>query len=271
MTLREAKKLLKEKSLEYLLRRDDINWRDESPDNAFHIEELDDRYRLHNLEYNNGIYAVDWSKKLLDGGNPNTQEEWMDLTKDTEFKLASMPLYHSTIMALFNNQEHPDDGQAQLVQEVRKMLQQDFKKYLMMTSSGIRYAGRKSQTAKDIIIHDWNTKNAREIKGSFVGKDGWIKPGFAEETMEAILEANGFAMVWEAYEWIGEEGKKPYLWRLNHKPKKETERPLVLGVIVYDRFFIDAYNFDSDRPARGVVIGEPKAQKMTRTRKSAER
>ncbi len=52
--------------------------REKNLEGKFHIKELDDRYRFHNLEYHDGVYTVDWSKEMLTGRqeniNPTTQE-----------------------------------------------------------------------------------------------------------------------------------------------------------------------------------------------------
>ncbi len=224
----------------------------------FHIQELDDRYRFHNLEYHNGIYTVDWSKELLDDGASHKQEEWVCLTEDSEFKVPSAPLYHVTIAALFENQDHPIAEQQDLLQVMREVFQQDFKDYYMMTSTRAKYA----KSGNDVVTHDWNTPQARTVKGSFVGPDGYVKPGCGFDTMlEAILESKDMTLIEEAYEWIGEEGKKPYLWRINDKPNNNMERPVVLGVDGnYDRFdfYAVGVGIGNIRPARGVVTQRKK-------------
>ncbi len=238
--------------------------REKDWEGKFRIEELDDRYRFHNLEYHDGIYTVDWSKDLLDGGVGHTQEDWMTRTADTEFQVPNALLYHATIAALYNNQDHPVAEQQDLVQAVRAVFQKDFVNNYMMTSTRVKSAGKKKgllrKKQSDVITHDWNTPTARTTKGSFVGSDGYVKPGCGFDTMiEALLGTDDFALVEEAYEWIGEQSKKPYLYRINNQPDNDIERVVVLGVDGSDRFGIDDDGVDVNyRPVRGVVTQRKK-------------
>jgi hypothetical protein len=222
----------------------------------FYIQELPDRYRFHNLEYHDGIYTVDWSKELLEGGEKHIQEDWMELTQSAEWQkkngvwqIPCAPLYHATIAALFENQDHPVGEQQDLVQAVRELFKKDFVSYLMMTGTRAKYAAK----GRDVVTHDWNTPHARTVKGTFVGPNWFVDPscGF-DDVIQALLETNDLQLIEEAYEWIGEQGKKPYLFRINNQPTKDVERAVVLGVN-YGRFYIDANDGVSSRPARGVV------------------
>ncbi len=234
----------------------DAEKRGKDLEGKFHIQELGDRYRFHNLEYHDGIYTVDWSKELLDGRESHSQEDWMKLTQSADWQkengvwqIPSAPLYHATIAALFENQDHAVAEQQDLVQTVREVFQNDFAKYYMMTSTRAKYAAN----GKDVITHDWNTPTARMVKGSFVGPDGYVKPSCGFDTMlEAILESKDFTLIEEAYEWIGKQGNKPYLYRINNQPDNDIERAVVLGVDVNNgRFDVD--DFNGNGPVRGVV------------------
>lgn len=242
----------------------DAKKRKKDLEGKFRIEELDDKYRFHNLEYRDGIYTVDWSKELLDNGQNHTQEDWMGLTEDSEFKVPDAPLYHATIAALFENQDHPIAEQQDLVEIVRGVFQQDFKDHYMMTSTRAKYAGKKKGRFKkqqpDVVTHDWKTPRARTAKGSFVGPDGYVNSACEfDDVLEAIFESNDLTLIEEAYEWVGQQGKKPYLWRINNKLDNDIERAVVLGVSDYDWFNVDANDvISSDRPVRGVVTQRKK-------------
>ncbi|MFH1669130.1 MAG: hypothetical protein ABIA62_04340, partial [Candidatus Woesearchaeota archaeon] len=76
---------------------------------------------------------------------------------------------------------------------------------------------------------------------------------------QAILGTDDLALVEESYEWIGKEGKKPYLWRFNQTPDNDAERAVVLGVDdYYYSFGISAFDIYNDRPVRGVVTQRKK-------------
>ena len=51
------------------------------PAGNFRIENLLDRYRLHNISYNGLLYVVDWSKELLENGTKHSQDEWVQQTQ----------------------------------------------------------------------------------------------------------------------------------------------------------------------------------------------
>jgi hypothetical protein len=244
--------------------------REKELEGKFHIQELPDRYVLHNLEYHDGIYTVGWSKKFLEDGAQHIQEDWMRLTQDTEWQkqndiwqVPSAPLYHATIAALYNNQDHPIAEQQELVQAMREIFQKDFAAYCMMTSTRTRYAGKKKGLLKrqqpDTMTHDWNTPHARTVQGKFVGPDGYINAscGF-DTTLEAILESKDLTLIEEAYEWIGQQGKKPYLWRVNNQPDEDTERAVVFGLLGSDNWFYIGADIYYYWPVRGVVTQRKK-------------
>ena len=219
-----------------------------TPTQGFKIDDLADRYRIHNVEHQGELYVVDWSKELLDNKQSHTQKEWIDLTINLDWKLAPAPFYNSTITSLFNNQNHSDPAQKALVETVRQMFKEDFKQYWMMTSTRAKYKAK----GKDNVTHGWGYANPKKLSAKLVGPDEYLKPGCnSEETIKAVFGTDDMAMVEQAYEWIGKQGKKPYIWRINSTPKKDTERAVVLGLGV-NWFNINIYDgIYYVRPARG--------------------
>lgn len=220
-----------------------------SAHNGFSIEDLPDRYRLHNVPYLGKLVVIDRSKALLDNGAAHTQKEWAVLTRDTEWKIGSGPEEFASSFALHANREHPDAKQRPLVTEVKNMLANDFRKYGMMTSTRIHYAVQ----GQDIVIHDFGYDNERRINQNIVGSDGCVKEGCGfDSAIGALLGTEDCGNVNAVYSWVS--GKQPYLWRFNQRPGQNSERALVLGRS-NERFSISAYgNFGSYRPARGMVV-----------------
>ena len=88
-----------------------------------------------------------------------------------------------------------------------------------------------------------------------IGEDGYVNAGCGfDDSIDALLGTNNFAKVKNAYEWLS--GNKPYLWRVNIQPDKDTERVVVLGIDV-GRFDISSYaGISSSRPARGWSVNK---------------
>ena len=220
----------------------------------FHIENLSDRYRMHQVQYHNGVYVVDWSKELLDQGKSKTQEDWITATQSSEWKVPSLQLYHATLRILYQHREHPVKDQKKMVEDMQKMFKTDFEpaKPDMRTSTRIKYAAR----GEDIVTHDSGYATAREMRVSLVGPNGWINASSGlEEQMDALLGSRDVAEIETVYEWIS--GKKPYLDRVNQKPVCDKERAAVLGCNG-SRFNINDYIIYSVGPSRGVVASAQK-------------
>jgi hypothetical protein len=209
---------------------------------GFSIESLPDRYRVHGVSYQGNLSSVDISKALLDDGKAHTQTDWVEVTRQGEWKLPSDPLYFAVLGALCDNKD------AAHVEEVRGMLRDDLRNYFMMTSTRIRYASK----GLDSVIHDvgYATESSQQTK--IVGADGYINEaaGFGIE-MQALVGINDCDRI----ESLGSytTGKKTYFWRLNTKPTQDVGHALVLGGSNSGWFSIFA-NADVGGWARGMVV-----------------
>jgi hypothetical protein len=215
----------------------------------FHIQELEDRYRLRNVNYDGGIYVVDWSKQLLLDKALHDQYTWLQFTQSPSWKLPSSQLVHATLLALYNNRENPNRVQKDLSRKViDEIFLADFKENLPFTSTIVRYMPK----GNDEIIHDYCYRTQNRIDTQMAGKEGLINEasGF-EWKINALLGTRNLAEVEQVYEWLS--GKKPFLWQMDQKPEAEALRAVVFA-IMGDCFVIDANNnTDSNRWARGVM------------------
>ena len=58
------------------------------PTPGFRIEDLSDRYRLHDVSYLGEPHVVDMRKKLLDYGKSHDQDEWVEQNVKDVWKFA---------------------------------------------------------------------------------------------------------------------------------------------------------------------------------------
>ena len=229
------------------------------PAGNFQIESLADRYRLHNVQYNNGVYVVDWSKELLENGAAKKQQEWIVATQSTEWKIPDLQLYHATLATLYRHKDHAAKEQQKLVKEVQQVFQQDFDpaKPYMTTSTKIQYAA----SGLDKVTHGWGYPSAQKHSLVLVGPDAYVNPSSGlEAQMEVLLGSRDVAEIEKVYEWVS--GKKPYLWRLGQAPAQDKERAAVLGCNDGNEFSIScSIDFSGSRPSRGVVASSSRAEK----------
>ncbi|MBI5065998.1 hypothetical protein HZA97_07205 [Candidatus Woesearchaeota archaeon] len=213
----------------------------------FCIEELGDRYVLRNVQYNGGVYSFGVMKDLLDGGNSHTQGEWIELTKDSEVKLGSVPDWFAIMFAIYDNKEGIYSG---LVERIKALLVEDFdpKKPWMATSTRAIYNSR----GKDKVIHNKGYKIEFEIEEDIAGNNGYVEPGL-ENAVKPLCGTDNITKIKEVMNWI--TGKKIYLWRRTKPTTGSEEWAVVFGVSsIYGNFVIVANDSVNYWPSRGVVV-----------------
>ena len=225
------------------------------PTGNFQIESLADRYRLHNVQYNNGVYVVDWSKELLENGATKKQQEWIAATQSTEWKIPDMQLYHATFATLYRHKDHAAKEQQKLVKELQQVFKTDFApdKSYMTTSTRIQYAASRL----DKVTHNFGYPFAQEHSLVLVGRDACVAPSSGlEAQMEVLLGSRDLAEIKTVYKWIS--GKNPYLWRLEQAPAQDEEQAVVLGCYSYRFNIYCDGGSDISWPSRGVVASARK-------------
>ena len=212
----------------------------------FFIESLDDRYRIHGVMYQGRVHTVDVSKQLLDNGASYIQSQWSQMTQQEEWKLASGPLYFAVMGALYDNREHPT--QKSLVEEVRTMFADDFKKYFMMTSTRVCYA----REGLDTVKHDVDYASERAERAKIIGPNGFLveNPRYGE-AMQALVGIGDCKRIQPVGKWV--LGTNIYLWRfVNNSSPHNVERALVLtGHNLCLGIYVD--DVSSNGRARGFV------------------
>ncbi|MBI2564831.1 hypothetical protein HYV79_02470, partial [Candidatus Woesearchaeota archaeon] len=207
----------------------------------FSIEEREDSYVLHSVEYADEVCDFTWTKELLDGGNTHTQDYWVKITD----QLPDARDYYTSLLELYKNKDGTQSG---LVEKVRQMFAKDFKDYWMMTSTRITYKPK----GKDKVTHNYNIASETSVNITFVGPDDYVnsKSSFEDE-MEVLFGTRDCKEVSKVFKWVTK--KATYLYRINSTPQNTDKRAVVLGVV--SDFVIYAYDvISSGRPARGVVV-----------------
>lgn len=178
------------------------------------IESLPDRYRLYNISLEGKIGTVDISKALLENGASHTQQQWVDCTRECEWKLASGLLYTAAVLALYANRGHSDADQRGLVRQIKDTLSTDFRNHWMMTSTRIFCSA-------DEVVHNFGYENERRIKRDTIGLSGLLKenPSFGNVT-EALLGSRDCTLINDAYSWLSET--QVGLYTPPKKPKKQN-------------------------------------------------
>ncbi len=192
------------------------------PFGNFKIESLPDRYRIHEVPYQNGLYVVDWSKEF------QRNWHWQFVQPADKWKIPDLQLYHATLSTLYRQRKHAVKEQKELVEELRQLFKTDFVRraipYGMMTSTRIKYAAQ----GPDTVVHDWGYPSARYHHLALVGPDALINASSGlERQMEVLLGSRDLAKIEKVYEWIS--GKKLHLWRLHSAPAQD-DRVIVRDV-----------------------------------------
>ncbi|MDP3734254.1 MAG: hypothetical protein Q8R37_03415 [Nanoarchaeota archaeon] len=206
----------------------------------FRIDDSYDTFCLHNIYLNDNLYMVYWRNNMLDDEGEHRQDDWIELTRNEEWKLPSGLVYYASLAALHYNQNHPDKKQKNLIVQCREMHAQDFEERWMMTSTRIIYTPH----GKDTIIHDYGSLQPQEINVDLIGESGKFihKNSGLENEIKALLGTNDLEEVEQVYKAL--TGREPRLWRLDSRRKETLEQVLVLGIGFLDGYFdINAKGF----------------------------
>jgi uncharacterized protein (TIGR02996 family) len=191
---------------------------------CFFIEELPDRYRLHNVHYQMDLWVVDWSKEALDEGRTKTQDNWLKWLKGKEWKLPDSLLYNAVVFEMYYWKDHPDPVQQERIDNFRQFLGGNW----TMTCTRIEY----EPEGKDTVIHDFGYGNKQKIRADVVGPSNVLvgSDDVSEQLICSILGIEDKKMIDEAYTWLST--KRPRIWRLEQKPNSKDLRVVVLGGLV---------------------------------------
>jgi hypothetical protein len=107
---------------------------------GFDIKEFDDFYRIYGATYHGKKDTViDLKHELLDGGNKRNFKEWVSIETDPGWMVPSVEMYTAIIIALYDNNQHPDVELRKKVKDMRSHIKSQFNNSPMMTRNEIMY------------------------------------------------------------------------------------------------------------------------------------
>jgi hypothetical protein len=225
----------------------------------FYIEELKDRYRLHNvlspIDFDGRVkyYDIEWCKVFV---HNKTQSAMADYLINFGLELADTITYHLTlnIISDFKSRSNQDPQQLCLVNGLRKRLLKDFERNTMLTSTSIAYGPQINDLVvhgcgQDQIIIRLPEKNLHELFGSIQGKP-------FEKSIEAFLGTNDLSKINAVYKSIT-DGYLPTFF--HYRPLERDQNKIINQAVALT--FNEMRNFtfmfvDSDEmySARGATI-----------------
>ncbi|MBI5881344.1 hypothetical protein HZB90_04395 [archaeon] len=148
------------------------------------VQELPDRYRLLNVDYNGEKWNFDWLKKLLDNNANKTQDGWSAFTQNGDVKLPNSMMLYANVAALYANRNHPDPAQKTLVEKVvAEIFKPDSTKNYPHTSTRLAY----QQKAVDTVIHNLHYHDQFIIDEDIVGPNARLNSKPAQEDVRAVV------------------------------------------------------------------------------------
>lgn len=147
----------------------------------FKIEELEDRFVLGPINYNNLSYEAELCKKLLDNGESHSALEWQRLLKYSEWSLPSGSFYFAMFSTLYQNR---DGKYKELINKLTRKFLDDFWDNGLITSTKVNYV----QDAFE-IIHD------SESDGQY------LVIANEDNLLESVLGANSDEEAEQIIEW----------------------------------------------------------------------
>jgi len=175
------------------------------------IVSASDFWTIPNVSYRGNVSAWDLSKQLLPSRTQQQHAEHRNSAQKGEFVTADMPLYHAIFDALYE-QRHA----LEFTETARSFIQNAMRQRFPNTLTRIAYSVR----GKDIVIHNYGTKDSYPIKENIVGPNRFIKYK-DKRALTAILGTSDIDKINQVYNWLN--GTDLFIYRLNEKPNELTE------------------------------------------------
>ena len=185
----------------------------------FSLTDQADSWLINGISYRNGIYQVELSKALSQAG---TQDQHAERRKESltsnDFYTPDYPLFHGIINILYQNRESSFKDQ---IEATKTSLASLINEKWLMTLTRLAYAPNGSAS----ITHNYHQPDSYpSTVNNFEGPDGDIttQPNTQELLNSLLSIPQSPQEISQIYTWF--RGKPSYLWRVNSKPKKLSER-----------------------------------------------
>jgi len=190
------------------------------------ITSLGTHWHIDDILYRDEHYTADLSKTLIGDGAEHTQEEWINVYENAidndEFYTPDFPALYGIVKALYT--ARGDASQAAQITEAREFLKGTSRAKWFMTLTRVAY----QPTDKDIIIHNYATRNRYEKSVDFITLNEWIKDTGKPESYQALLDTqDSVQKINSVFFWLN--GTDAHSWKVNSKPDNVIERVAEFG------------------------------------------
>ncbi len=231
---------------------------DDKIDDRFRIDEFDEYYKIHGVEYRNGIAVVRLNKILLgDDEKERNQQEWISYSLEAMEKngcvAGSADLDYAILRAIAKNQNNPRCKTT--IMKIVDFLRLDGV-YNLITTTQISYMQNR-----DFTVHDAGMPNTHAIENTtekkekkIAGNDEWLIKSEEDESIKkacsAVLGSDDVKEINNTFRWL--TGKNSYVKRLDLDERGRKIVVFRLEISNNPRMYLD---FRQNPNYRGYAIG----------------
>lgn len=151
-----------------------------------------------------------------------TQDKLAEVYETEKQKGNPFPTDMSLLWAISTRAYELRDQSPAEAEQLKVFLKKGFRSY-PNTLTRVIY----NSSAKDKVIHNYNTSDQYSLEENVVGPDDWITNIADKKVLDSILGTNEINKINQVSQWINRTNS--YLWRLNSKPQKKDERVAGFG------------------------------------------
>ena len=192
----------------------------------FSLTDQVDSWLINGISYKNGIYQVELSKALSQAGTQDQHaERRIQALTSNDFYTPDYPLFHGIVNTLYQNRESVFKDQ---IETTKTSLATLINGKWLMALTRIAYNPNRSA----LITHNYQQADAyQSVVNNFEGPDGDITiQANTQELLNSLLSTSQSPQeISQVYNWF--RGKPSFLWRVNSKPKKLSERIAGFGAV----------------------------------------
>ena len=170
-----------------------------------------DFWTIGNIHYRGNILTADLSNKLLPVRTQQQHAAHRDSAVKGEFVTADLPFYIAMFDALFKQKDF-----LEYAQQARDFIQETLRNRFPITLTRPSYSTR----GKDIVTHNYGTKDSYQTKADIIGPDRVICRA-DRDTTNAVLGTNNIGRLHKVFNWLN--GTDLSIYRFNEKPKELTD------------------------------------------------
>ena len=198
----------------------------QTPGNVPVITSHGAHWHIDDILYRGENYTADLRKCLISDGAKKTQDEWAaryeSVIDNNDFYTPDFPALYGIIKALYTARD--DASQAAQITEAQEFLRSTSREKFLMTLTRVAY----QPTDKDIIIHNYGTRDRYEKSVDFITLNEWIKNTSKPASYQALLDTQDSVQeINSVFFWLN--GTNAHSWKVNSKPDNVIERVAEFG------------------------------------------